>query len=447
MAFTKAQLDAYIQGLYDDDGQLDAADNQLIINFILSNGNPEIDPRDLIQIRRGDLLELPNLAQGEMAITLDSESLFVGGLNGNIESAMLKDLSSVNVRKSGAKGDGVTDDHSKLQSFITSNAGKIIDLERNKSYLISESLVIPENTVLNGNGSKIFNNYLNIYLIKPQSNTVLIDLEIEGTGNTVVDIGNRGISIEGLSATSFTENVKIINCNIHGIGFYGIYGEFAKDVVISNNTLKDLGYAGVLFLSGENIKVFNNLIDGIPVGSAGNSYGVSFTRDAISTDLSLYPRSKNCFAIGNTIRNIPNWDAIDSHAGDTIIVMNNIIENCKGGISFVSNTIYATINSIISQNKVKGSINSFGARVVGKFGTVGTPIAYSENNKINNNVFIECGIEGNTNMGAVYCESTKNLIVNNNNIDKSYRQQRFCIKWKLNKRYTILWCYSKWCWY
>ena len=85
MALTKAELDAYIQALYDDDGHLSSEDYQLVINFILSNGEPETNPRDLIQIRRGDKEDLPELAQGEMGYCLDTKQFFVGGLSGNDE--------------------------------------------------------------------------------------------------------------------------------------------------------------------------------------------------------------------------------------------------------------------------------------------------------------------------------------------------------------------------
>ena len=83
MALDKTVLDAYIQGLYDDDGNLSSEDYQLILNFIIANGQPELDTRDLIQIRRGNGIDLPSLTQGELAFTLDNEDLYVGGLAGN----------------------------------------------------------------------------------------------------------------------------------------------------------------------------------------------------------------------------------------------------------------------------------------------------------------------------------------------------------------------------
>ena len=111
---TYVQLIAYIDGLYAD-GSLSDQDYQNIINYIIAGGNLENAPRDLIQIRRGNKVDLPILAQGELAITLDTQDLHGGGLDGNIN---LSAQSFINVRKFGAKGDGVTDDTDAVRSAI-----------------------------------------------------------------------------------------------------------------------------------------------------------------------------------------------------------------------------------------------------------------------------------------------------------------------------------------
>lgn len=115
MAFTKEQLDAYIQALYDDDGQLSSADNQKIINYILSNGEPEANPRDLIQIRRGLKSDLPNFAQGEMGFALDTKDLYIGGTNGN-ERISPKNV--VNVKDFGAIGEANFYDPATKQFYV-----------------------------------------------------------------------------------------------------------------------------------------------------------------------------------------------------------------------------------------------------------------------------------------------------------------------------------------
>lgn len=60
-------------------------DATYLINWLLSKGDLTGSPRDLIQIRRGLRADLPNLAQGELAVALDTKELFVGGTNENIK--------------------------------------------------------------------------------------------------------------------------------------------------------------------------------------------------------------------------------------------------------------------------------------------------------------------------------------------------------------------------
>lgn len=76
-------LIAYIDGLHAK-GELTDKDYNEIILYILANGNLENSPRDLIQIMRGNQNNLPALAQGEFGFCLDTEKLYIGGLNGNV---------------------------------------------------------------------------------------------------------------------------------------------------------------------------------------------------------------------------------------------------------------------------------------------------------------------------------------------------------------------------
>jgi hypothetical protein len=84
MALTYDSLTAFINGL-NTDGGLTAADYNQIILYILANGDLANSPRDLMQIRRGNLADLPTLAQGELALCLDTEEVFVGGSSANIK--------------------------------------------------------------------------------------------------------------------------------------------------------------------------------------------------------------------------------------------------------------------------------------------------------------------------------------------------------------------------
>lgn len=325
----------------------------------------------------------------------------------------------VNVAEVEPNADGVLDDWETLQTFFNDNAGKIIEFNKGDNYYISQKLIIPENTIIRGNGGIVSNVYTNITLFELNSGVEIYDVEFIGGSTAVVDIDGRAISIVG-TVGAYKDKIIISGCNIHDVSFYGIYGEFASNIDIKNCKFTNIAYAGILFLSGKNILVDNATIKNVSPGSAGNAYGVSFSRDSISNDLGLFPRSKDCIVRNCYIDGIPIWDGIDTHGGENILVEGNTIKNCNVGISFVGNTDYATINSKIINNVVYGLTTGSGIRSVGKFGALGAPTAYAENNIINGNTIYEGGQEGNSNNGAIYLESNKNLSVVGNALNESY---------------------------
>jgi hypothetical protein len=152
MAINYDTLLAYINGLHAD-GTLSDADFNQIILYILANGNLENSPRDLIQIRRGNVANLPNLAQGELGFCLDSETLFVGGMNGNVE---IGNVSIITSKSFGAKGNGVTDDTEALQNAINASEGKILIIPKTDNYyLITAELTGVSNIIILSNGATI----------------------------------------------------------------------------------------------------------------------------------------------------------------------------------------------------------------------------------------------------------------------------------------------------
>lgn len=101
MGITYESLVAYINGLHADGTMTDADFNQTIL-YILANGNLANSPRDLIQMRRGNVANLPALAQGEPAFCLDTEDFYVGGTGGNVKITKTSKLANVlTVEKTG----------------------------------------------------------------------------------------------------------------------------------------------------------------------------------------------------------------------------------------------------------------------------------------------------------------------------------------------------------
>lgn len=265
MAFTKEQLDAYIQALYDDDGQLSSADYQLIINYILSNGEPETDPRDLIQIRRGDEADLPTLAQGEMGYTLDTNNLFIGGLNGNVKIGEVPVIANyLNlVQNFGTDSEDWT---TAIQTALNENKIVTLPLEipgmyQNGIYRVSGTITLNQNNNLVGEGTpprknkdNTFTKNVEIYhvpttptdLFKINQTSLLetyVDgvqiknLFIQGNGNSRLCMDMQSLSrglIENIAFEGFDEGIKInynlitqyqniymLGCTNYGIKFTG----------------------------------------------------------------------------------------------------------------------------------------------------------------------------------------------------------------------------------
>lgn len=238
MAFTKAQLDAYIQALYDD-GQLSSSDYQLIINYILSNGEPETDPRDLIQIRRGDRADLPTLAQGELGYTLDTEELFIGGIAGNVKISKIENY--YNATDYGAKGDGVTDDtlafKAAIQKAVQTNGVVIVPpLKDGLQYIITDTLTIDTPIKILGDttsigGGSVVKITTNKPLFKANTQCKIYGLVIRGTLNVAYtsQVGiyiddTNGVSVEDCSFFDCYDNIlvneTVFYSQIHRCTFY-----------------------------------------------------------------------------------------------------------------------------------------------------------------------------------------------------------------------------------
>lgn len=94
MALTHDGLLAYIAGLYAD-GVMSEQDFNQVVLYILANGNLSNSPRDLIQIRRGNVANLPELAQGELGFCLDEQRLYIGGSSGNVALPNSTDINNL----------------------------------------------------------------------------------------------------------------------------------------------------------------------------------------------------------------------------------------------------------------------------------------------------------------------------------------------------------------
>lgn len=297
MALSYDSLKAYMEGLYTD-GLMSAEDFNKIIVYILANGNIEQSPRDLLQIRRGNVENLPNLAQGEMGIALDEERFYIGGVSGNIGIPNKKDLDdiAISVKKYGAKGDGVTDDTIALQN--------VIDYAFNNNifnvffpigtYITTKPLIIKEKMILRGENreSTSIKKITNTVSDNPNYNTIdaviILDKSenysrsyterqhIKGIGilgnRSVYNVDNTQYGVySSYSAPFFTaENFRVANVDI------GIYLNSSWHSTFTNGLIT--AYKRVLYINTESQGIRINNLDcfgsnEVCIEFSGSNYG------------------------------------------------------------------------------------------------------------------------------------------------------------------------------
>jgi hypothetical protein len=247
----------------------------------------------------------------------------------------------------------------------------------------------------------------------------ILGAEIEGQGSaSLTDPAEVLVRFGGASAAAYHTGLLLRDCWIHDSGFYGFYCEFAADVVIDRCRFNSIRHIAVVCQSTTHARVNDNVIHDIGPGSAGTSYGLTFDRRSALGDLTRYPRSKDCEAIGNLVYDIPEWEALDTHAGENIVFANNVIRDCRYGINVSPDTAdrYPPLNITITGNTIdSGSLSSDPRRAIGSGG--------ASNNKASNILVrgnVVKGYGANTNEdGAIMFQHTDGLVIADNVIENS----------------------------
>ena len=307
----------------------------------------------------------------------------------------------------------------KLQNALNLGAGKIVVLPHSSSFKVS-GLKVPDNTTIIGYGSKIYNDKKHTTLLTIGSGVKIYGLEIQGAGNKYANVKGIGINIASANSANYAKNIVIHDSFIHDIGFYGIKAEFADNVTVTNTNIEDIGYAGIGGFSVSNFNVDKSHIKAIGPGTDGNAYGVFFSRKGSKSDLGQYPRSKDSSVTNSTIEDIPLWEALDTHGGENIMFNHNKIRNAKVGIAFVNATgdgkkgIFGTQRSTAKGNQIEGIGKGCGIIVAGSTSDYASGLTISDNQLTN------AGKEGSSISGAICAKLTKDLIIKENTLKNSF---------------------------
>lgn len=201
--------------------------------------------RDLIQVHRGTLSNIPTLTQGEFGFTTDENQLYIGGISGNVKLTH----NIKNVKSFGAKGDGINDDTGEIQQAIDS--GNIIFFPKG-TYKITSELIIPSN----------------IKIIGEVDGSSILDFSSMPAGVALND--RRGFNIVG----SIDSAINVVDTLILGDNQFTVADASSLSVddliLISNDELYDPAVTNpndtkremlkIKIISGNTITVYENTI-------------------------------------------------------------------------------------------------------------------------------------------------------------------------------------------
>lgn len=290
---------------------------------------------------------------------------------------------AVNVKSYGAVGDGVTDDQAAISACFSANSGngKFIYFPAG-TYLHSAKLNSGNVIFGDGNDAAIIKatNQISSSIYFAGDGVGAANLTIDG-GGTVRQSNNDRAAIVALGATNYTfRNLHIYNSP--SVGIFSI-GNTTVSGTICNNYIHDCLADGIGNYNGcRGQRIYNNYIyhsgdDGISV--------VSVNTNPQSADIQIYQNfvadninargitcvgAENVWIQGNYIKNVTTAAGIylnpessyNAQSNDTIIVFNNILENCgksaigqgalslhnSGGYGGCQNAGYLVANNVMA---------------------------------------------------------------------------------------------------
>ena len=272
-------------------------------------------------------------------------------------------------------------------------------------------------------------------------------------GGTYV-ANHHGIAIMGTDngagvAPTFVTDVVVKSPEVSGFGSMAVYGEFVQDAILDIDHCRDLGYAGIIIASAQNVGMRIRLLHDLTPGTAGNSYGMNYGRRDATSDLVRYPHSKNSFAYIDVMYNAPLWDGLGVHGGDGIYLGYGTLYGVKhafdivgvtdasGLTGFAPNNIIAVggfADSGVTDGSAGAGINIAGAYKTG-VDTLGAPTEYAKGINVTTGTLRGYGPDGDTTQGAVYCHSTQGLVLDAGNIREA-SPYAVCM-YHDNKNFTI----------
>ena len=330
---------------------------------------------------------------------------------------------SVSVKDFGAVGDGVANDATYFANALTAATGKELVVPPG-TYKLNSGLTVPANTVVTGHGATLdFSGAGNIAALTLGSNVTLIGLKIVGPGNASYNGASVGVKCYGTSnspsAPTYVTGPTLIDIEITLFRNAGVECMFNVVGQITNCKITSCAYAGIQLLSCNRFRVADNYVGQITPGTSGNAYGIAVSSGEGTTTEDPIPVFNQI--IGNTVEDVTVWTGIDTHGGDSLIVSNNTVFNCKLGIKITDRDVsgvrtVAPKNIVVSGNYINDNGIYTGAAITVNGAFPSSTTDHATNISVTGNVILGHGTSGSVDEGAIRCYSSRNLVISGNTL-------------------------------
>ncbi|MBF4614049.1 right-handed parallel beta-helix repeat-containing protein [Curtobacterium sp. VKM Ac-1376] len=259
------------------------------------------------------------------------------------------------------------------------------------------------------------------------SGVTIVDAVLRGSGADHSGLG-RGVHVAGTAARPLRD-VHVLGADIRDFPHDGVLLEHCAGFSVDDSLITDIGYAGVLMFSCTDGAVRRNRIARIVQPKPyPNSYGIEAVR-ATTTGLVGAPRSARIVIADNHVSDVPSWEGIDTHGGQSIAILRNRVENCRVGIAIVpskdesdaSATKYAPLDCSVIDNIVHRTTPGPGSGIIirGAGETVGDRAERANGMVLRNTV---TGYGDGDRDGAVLVYLTRHLLIAHNHLPGGVRR-------------------------
>ena len=329
----------------------------------------------------------------------------------------------------GVIGDGVVDDTTAIQRALDISTEKTLYLNANAVSIVTSTLNVLSGTKIIGNNSEFdFSTAGNITGLSLATRCSIYGLTLTGPGGGVYNDNGRAIYCSGVNndpaGPTYVTGPTISECTITGWSGYGIRLAYCERANITRNDISNCGYAGAAGTSCRYCVCDDNDLHDIGGTGTDDCYGAYWSRSNGASETS-YPRSFRCSLSHNRVRNITiatNSQGLDTHGGEEIEFVKNIITDVDLGIAVVSSKLgvsyqLASQRCTIEGNIITGNNANTGIVVTGASDDSG--VTYNERaggHIINGNTLTNCSAPNNVNDGAIRAYGTDDLVICGNTI-------------------------------